>query len=138
MFYLGPWVLTQLALGMGKAVGSRSTSISSTCCGCIKVKVLVAQLCLTFCDPMNCSPPGSSVHGILQARILEWVAIPFSRESFGPRDRTPISCIAIRFFTIAPSEHRDLLSHQMWMMIPSPGRTLGRTMGLSLAGPLPC
>ena len=70
MFYLGPWVLTQLALGMGKAVGSRSTSISSTCCGCIKVKVLVAQLCLTFCDPMNCSPPGSSVHGIL-ASILQ-------------------------------------------------------------------
>ena len=108
MFYFGPWVLTQLALGMGKAVGSRSTSISSTRCGCIKVKVLVAQLCLTFCDPMNCSsPPGSSFHGILQARILEWVAIPFSRESFGPRDRTPISCIAIRFFTIAPSEHRE-------------------------------
>ena len=41
--------------------------------------VLVAQSCLTLCDPMDCSPPGSSVHGILQARILEWVAIPFSR-----------------------------------------------------------
>ena len=38
------------------------------------------HLCLTLCDPMNCSSPGSSVHGILQARILEWVAIPFSRE----------------------------------------------------------
>ena len=43
------------------------------------VKVLVAQLCLTLCDPMHCSQPGSSVHGILQARILEWVAISFSR-----------------------------------------------------------
>ena len=43
-----------------------------------KVEVLVAQSCLTLCNPMNCSPPGSSVHGILQARILEWVAIPFS------------------------------------------------------------
>ena len=42
------------------------------------VCVLVTQLCLTLCDPMDCSPPGSSVHGILQARILEWVAIPFS------------------------------------------------------------
>ena len=42
-------------------------------------KVLVAQLCLTLCNPMGCSPLGSSVHGILQARILEWVAIPFSR-----------------------------------------------------------
>ena len=45
------------------------------------VYVLVAQSCLTFCDPMNCNPPGSSVHGVLQARILEWVAIPFSRGS---------------------------------------------------------
>ena len=45
------------------------------------MKVLVAQLCLTLCDPKDCSMPGSSVHGILQARILEWVAIPFSRGS---------------------------------------------------------
>ena len=45
-----------------------------------KVKVTVAQFCLTLCDPMNCTPPGSSVHGILQARILEWVAIPFSKD----------------------------------------------------------
>ena len=43
--------------------------------------MLVAQLCPTLCDTMDCSPPGSSVHGILQARILEWVAIPFSRLS---------------------------------------------------------
>ena len=42
----------------------------------VRVCVLVAQSCLTFCDPMDCSPPGSSVHGILQARTLEWVAIP--------------------------------------------------------------
>ena len=46
-----------------------------------RVKVIVAQLCLTLCDPMDCSPPGSSVCGILQAKILEWVAIPFSRGS---------------------------------------------------------
>ena len=45
----------------------------------VEVKVLVAQLCLTLCDPMDCSPPGSSAHGILQARVLEWVAILFSR-----------------------------------------------------------
>ena len=44
-----------------------------------KVKVLVTQLCLTLCNPMDCSPPGSSVHEVLQTRILEWVAIPFSR-----------------------------------------------------------
>ena len=47
----------------------------------VKVKVLVIKLCLTLRNPMDCSPPGSSVHGILQARILEWVAIPFSRGS---------------------------------------------------------
>ena len=51
-----------------------------------KAKVLVAQLSLTFCDPVDCSPPGSSVRGILQAKILEWVAIPFSRRSSPPRD----------------------------------------------------
>ena len=49
-------------------------------------KVLVIQFCLTLCDPMECSPPGSSVHGILQARILEWVTILFSRRSSQPRD----------------------------------------------------
>ena len=49
-------------------------------------KVLFAQSCLTLCDPMDCSPPGSSVHGVLQARILEWVAKPSSRRSSRRRD----------------------------------------------------
>ena len=49
---------------------------------------------------MDCNLPGSSVHGILQARILEWVAVPFSGGSSQPRDRTQVSCIAGRFFTI--------------------------------------
>ena len=49
-----------------------------------KVKVLVAQSCPTLCDPVDCSPPGSSVHGTLQARTLEWGAIPFSRGSSQP------------------------------------------------------
>ena len=49
-------------------------------------------------DLMDCNPPGSSVHGILQARILEWVAISFSRGPSRPRDRTLVSCIAGRFF----------------------------------------
>ena len=57
------------------------------------VKVLVPQLCLTLCDPMDCDPPASSVFGITQARILEWVAIPFSRESSQLRDWTQIFCI---------------------------------------------
>ena len=65
-----------------------------------KVKVLVVQLFLALCDPRDYRPPGSSVHGILQARILEWVAIPFSRGSSQPRDQTWVSCIAGRFFTI--------------------------------------
>ena len=52
----------------------------------VKVKVLVAPSCPTPCNPMNCSPPGSSVHGTLQARILEWIAISFSRGSSRPRD----------------------------------------------------
>ena len=62
--------------------------------------VLVVQLCPTLCDPMDCSLPGSSVHGILQARILEWVAISFSGGSSWPRDWSLVSCIAGRLFTI--------------------------------------
>ena len=54
--------------------------------------VLVTQLCPTLCDPMDCSPPASSVYGILQAGILEWVAIPFSRGSSQPRNQTQVSC----------------------------------------------
>ena len=58
------------------------------------------QSCLTPCDPMDCSPPGSAVHGILQARRLECVAISFSRGASRPKDQTQISCIAGRFFII--------------------------------------
>ena len=60
----------------------------------------VAQSCLTLCDPMDCSLPGSSVHGILQARVLEWVAISFSRGSSQPRDRTQVSRIGGRCFNL--------------------------------------
>ena len=66
--------------------------------------VLVTQSCSTLCDPMDCSPPGFSVHGIFQARILECIAIPFSRGSSGPRDRTRVSCIASRFLTCEPKK----------------------------------
>ena len=64
------------------------------------VCMLVAQSYPTLCDPINCSPPGSSVHVILQAKILEWVASPFFRGSSSPRDPTRISCIVHGFFTI--------------------------------------
>ena len=70
------------------------------CIRICKVKVLVTQVCLTLCDPMDYSPPGSSICGIFQAGILEWVAIPFSRGFSQSRDWTPVSCIAGRFFTI--------------------------------------
>ena len=68
-----------------------------------KVKVLVLlspQTCPTLCNPLDCSPPGSFVHEILQERIWEWVAVPFSKGSSGPKDWTQVSCIAGRFFAI--------------------------------------
>ena len=64
------------------------------------MKVLVAQSCLTLCNPMDCSLLGSSVYGILWVKILEWVAMPSSRGSSQPRDQTRVSCIADRLFTI--------------------------------------
>ena len=65
---------------------------------CVKVKVKVAQSCQTPWDPMDCSPPGSSVHEILKARTLECVAVPFSRGSSRPRDLTWVSCSAGRLY----------------------------------------
>ena len=59
--------------------------------------MLVTESYPTLCDPMDCNLPGSPVHGILQARILEWVAMPSSRGSSWPRDQTQVSCIAIIF-----------------------------------------
>ena len=64
-------------------------------CVCVSCSVVSNSL-----RPKDCSPPGSSVNGILQARILEWVAVPFCRGSSLARDQTWISCIAGRFFTI--------------------------------------
>ena len=66
------------------------------------VLCLVAQSCPTLCDPMDCVRPGSSVHGILQERILEWVAMPSSGGSSQPRDGTQVSHTADRYFTIKP------------------------------------
>ena len=64
------------------------------------MKVKVAQLCPTLCGPMDCSPPGSSVHGILQTRTLEWVAMPSSRGSSWPWDWPQVSSTAGGFFTV--------------------------------------
>ena len=77
-----------------------------------------AQSCLTLCEPMDCSPSGSSVCGILQARILEWVAISFSRRSSWPRDQTCISCTAGRFFTWeAPVPYNVVVKSMVWMRL---------------------
>ena len=78
---------------MSDTIGIWIYVMVNVCC------VLVAQSCPTLCDPMDCNPPGSSVHEIFQARILEWVAISFSRGSSQPRDRTRVSCTAGKFFT---------------------------------------
>ena len=64
------------------------------------MKVLVTQSCPTLCNPMDCSQPGSSVHGIFEARILEWVSMPFSRRSPWPRGQTQVSSIAGKFYTV--------------------------------------
>ena len=75
----------------------------------MRVKVLVAQSCPTLCDPMDCSPPGSSVRGILQARILGWIAILFSRVSFQPRIKP--SSPALQADSLLSETPRKLCSH---------------------------
>ena len=85
------------------AVDSLHTA-TKTHCSLMKVKV--SQSCLTLCDPID-----YTVHGVLQARILEWVAIPFSRGSSQPMDQTQVSHIAGRFFTsLATREARKYWS----------------------------
>ena len=85
---------------------------------------LVAQLCPTLCDPLDCSPPDSSVHGILQARILEWVAIPFSRGIFPTQGSNPglLHCREILYHLRQPKETKPVnpKGNQPWISI---GRT---------------
>ena len=78
----------------------------------VKSESEVVQSCPTLCNPVDCSPPGSSFHGIFQARILEWVAISFSRGSSWPRDRTQVSHIAGRCFNLWAT--REALSWVIW------------------------
>ena len=98
----------------------------------------VAQSCPTLCDPVDCSPPGSSVHGILQARILEWVAISFSRGSSWPRDQTQVSRIAGRHFNLwATFSGRQRKYHQCYQakMLNEQGcRSSAEQDGQDLAG----
>ena len=77
----------------------------------------VAQSCVTLCDPVDCSLPSSPIHGILQARILEWVAISFSRGSSLPRDRTRVSYTGGRRFNFwASREAQDLIKYSYKMI----------------------
>ena len=89
-----------------------------------KVKVLVAQWCLTLCNPMDCSPPHSSVHGIFQARSLEWVAITSSRGPCRPRNQTWISCIADRVFIIWAIREEALIRGIYFILDPWWGLTM--------------
>ena len=81
-----------------------------------RVRVQSLQSCLTLYDPVDCSPPGSSVHGILQARILECLALPSSRGSSQPRDQTRVSyvsALAGRFFTISITLVPFVMNHNL-------------------------
>ena len=75
-------------------------------------EIEVAQMCPTLCDPVDCSLPGSSIHGILQARVLEWVAISFSRGSSRARDQTQVSRIAGRHFNLWATREAPLNSRK--------------------------
>ena len=81
--------------------------LSIICPACMCAKLL--QSCPTLCSPMDHHPPGSSVHGILQARILHWVAIPFSRGSSWFRDQTWVSCIEGRLYTLWATREAPLI-----------------------------
>ena len=96
----------------------------------------VSQSCLTLCNPMDCSLPGFSIHGIFQARILEWVAISFSRRSFQPRDWTRVSRIVWRRFTVWATREfttREVCNYWNGWPIPSP-RDLSNP-GIKLGSP---
>ena len=90
------------------------------------------QSCLTLCDPTDCSLPGSSVHGLLQARILEWVAIPFSRGSPQPRDQTWVSHTAGRLLSEPPGKPWNVrmiiywwlcyFNAEAWLQVTEPWR----------------
>ena len=113
-------------------------------CVCVYVCVLVTQSCPTLCDPMDCSCPGSSIHGILQAKMLEWVDIPFSRGSSQPWDRIQGSNpgifpnqgsnlgIAGRFFSIWAIREAHKLCRQTLLLVHNTGQSyLGEARILS-------
>ena len=110
----GPWETDRQCPDGHKPMGW-----TPPCGDTLTLAVLVSQLCLTLFNPIDCLPPGSSVHGILQARILEWVAFPFSRGSSQLRVQTQVSDTAGRFFATWAS--REAQEHWSRWSIPSPG-----------------
>ena len=100
---VGSWyskTLPPLQFGLFNESPISFTEQGSELCSC---HCLVTTLCPALCNYMDCSPPGSAVHGTSEARILEWVTISFSRVSSWPRDQTCVSYIAGGFFTTEPS-----------------------------------
>ena len=116
----------------------------------VKSESKVAQLCLTLCNPMDCSLPGSSVHETFQARVLEWVAISFSRESSWPKDQTQVSSITDRYFFLWTTREDQNFDEDsfiffilLWLMLfvffskkylltPGPGRYLLMSLSRTL------
>ena len=127
----GPWVLGRLSF-RGGGWGPRSCILSNSqvmwvllaedpILSCMKVHICVrvrtqSFSCVTLCNPLNLDPPGSSIHGVFQARTLEWVAISSSRGSSRPKDGTHISCI-----------HRWILHH--WAAREAPHKGVGHPRG---------
>ena len=114
--WISPVLRTALCTIYGRGCVSPT---EATCTACLpflargKVKVLVVRLCLTLCDPMDCSPPGTSIHEILQVRTREGIVIRFSRESSQPSNRTQVSYIAGSFFTIGKSIHVGIATQML-------------------------
>ena len=102
------WLRRETRIKMYLTLQSILESMHKTC-------KAVAQSCPTLCNPMDCSLPGSSVHGISQARILKWVAISFFRGSSWPRDWTWVSSIAGRFFTTWATKEAPSNAHQRYL-----------------------
>ena len=106
-----------------------SQVLSSTCWTNIDIQrshwwfvcAVSLQLCPTLCNHVDCSPPGSSVHGLSQARIPEWVAVSFSRGSFRTGHGTQVSCFAGRFFTIWATRDILAISHSLFIDLSRKG-----------------
>ena len=99
------WVRPSDRTNRFATLGSYTVHLFTILYGFTRMYAQSLQSCLTLCNPLSCSSPGFSVHGILQSRILEWVVMPFSRWPFQPRKGTHISCIDGRFFTAEPWEN---------------------------------